>query len=256
LIHSTAIIDSSARLAEGVEVGPYSVIGADVEIGADTVIGPHVVIKGPTKIGKENRILQFSSIGEDPQDKKYNGEPTTLEIGDRNLIREFCTVNRGTVQDIGYTRIGSDNWIMAYVHIAHDCVIGNNTIFANAASLAGHVVIEDYVILGGFTTVHQFCVMGRHSFTGMNSVVLKDVPPYVMASGSPAQPHGLNAEGMKRRGFEADTIQQIKRAYKILYKSNLKLNEARERISEMAKETRELDLMVDFLVNTKRGIIR
>lgn len=256
MIHTSAIIDPSAKLASDVSVGPYSIIGADVEIGSGSEIGPHVVIKGPTRIGRENRILQFASIGEDPQDKKYNGEPTLLEIGDRNLIREYCTLNRGTVQGGGVTRIGSDNWIMAYVHIAHDCIIGNNTIFANAASLAGHVTIKDFVILGGFTNVHQFCVLGEHSFTGINTVVLKDVPPYVMTSGSPAEPHGLNAEGLKRRGFSAEAIQEIKRAYKILYKSNLRLEEAKSRIAEMAKSCDELAIFSEFLEKTERGIIR
>lgn len=256
MIHPTAIIDPSAKLAENVRIGPYSIVGPDVEIGPGTEIGPHVVIKGPTRIGADNRILQFSSIGEDPQDKKYHGEPTLLEIGDRNLIREYCTLNRGTVQGGGITKIGHDNWIMAYVHIAHDCIIGNNTIFANAASLAGHVTIRDFVILGGFTTVHQFCVLGEHSFTGINTVVLKDIPPYVMSSGAPAEPHGLNSEGLRRRGFSAEAIQQIKRAYKVLYKSNLRLDEARSKIAEMAASCDELKIFAEFLDKSERGVIR
>lgn len=256
MIHPTAIIDPSARLADDVKVGPYSIIGADVEIGAGTEIGPHVVIKGPTKIGCENRILQFASIGEDPQDKKYAGEATLLEIGDRNLIRECCTFNRGTVQGGGVTRVGSDNWIMAYVHIAHDCIIGNDTIIANATNLAGHVTIEDYVILGGFTAIHQFCVLGAYSFTGIKSIILKDVPPYVTVSGQPAEPHGLNSEGMRRRGFSAEAIQEVKRAYKILYKSNLKLDEAKKQIAEMAEQCAELKIFSEFLEKSTRGIVR
>jgi len=256
LIHETALIDAKARIAEDVEIGPYSVIGADVEIGKGTQIGPHVVIKGPTIIGEDNKILQFSSIGEDPQDKKYAGEPTTLIIGDRNLIRESCTINRGTVQGGGETRIGSDNWIMAYVHIAHDCIIGSHTIFANGTTFAGHVTVEDYVILGGFTMVHQFVVLGKHCFTAINSIVLKDIPPYVMASGQPVTPHGLNAEGLKRHGFSVETIKEIKQAYKVLYKSNKLYAEAKDEIRAMSKGSAELQLFSQFLDNSQRGIIR
>ncbi|HEA26443.1 MAG TPA: acyl-ACP--UDP-N-acetylglucosamine O-acyltransferase, partial [Ectothiorhodospiraceae bacterium] len=201
LIHPTAIIDPTAKIGSDVEIGAFSIIGANVEIGDETWIGPHVVIKGPTTIGKQNKIYQFSSIGEDPQDKKYADEPTRLEIGDRNLIREFCTFNRGTAQDRGTTSVGDDNWIMAYVHLAHDCVIGNNTILANNAGLAGHVHVGDFTILGGYTVVHQFCSFGKHSITAMGSVVFKDVPPYLTISGYPAKPYGLNSEGLKRRGF-------------------------------------------------------
>jgi UDP-N-acetylglucosamine acyltransferase len=243
-------------LAEDVSVGPFSVIGPNVEIGAGSVIGPHVVIKGPTKIGKENKIFQFSSIGEDPQDMKYAGEPTRLEIGDRNVIREYCTLNRGTTQDLGYTRVGNDNWIMAYVHIAHDCIIENNVIMANNATLAGHVIIEDYVILGGFTLVHQFCTVGAHCFTGMGSAINKDVPPYLMVSGQMAQPHGLNSEGLKRRGFSAEAQQALRKAYKIIYRSSLTLEQAREEMQELAAQFEEVQRMLTFLNKVKRGIVR
>ncbi|NOY66154.1 MAG: acyl-ACP--UDP-N-acetylglucosamine O-acyltransferase [Gammaproteobacteria bacterium] len=256
MIHSTAIIDSDACLADNVEVGPYSIIGAGVEIGSGTIIGPHVVIKGPTRIGEDNTILQFSSIGEDPQDKKYHNEPTTLEIGDRNLIRESCTINRGTVQGGGVTKIGSDNWIMAYVHIAHDCVIGNHTIFANGTTFAGHVTVEDYVILGGFSLIHQFVVLGKHCFTAINTVVLKDIPPYVMTSGHPAKPHGLNSEGLKRHGYEKDVIKEIKQAYKILYKSDFLYKDAKEKIKNMSKANPVLIDFSDFLENSQRGVVR
>jgi UDP-N-acetylglucosamine acyltransferase len=256
VIHETAIIDDTARLADGVIVGAYSIIGADVEIGEGTSIGPHVVIKGATRIGKENKIYQFSSLGEDPQDKKYAGEKTWLEIGDRNVIRESVTLNRGTGEGGGVTKIGDDNWIMAYSHVAHDCRIGNNTIFANAASLAGHVTVDDHAILGGFTNVHQFCNIGAHSFTAVSSIIVKDVPPYVMASGHYAEPHGLNSRGLKARGFSAESIQIIKRAYKILYKSGLKFAEAKQEINNMAKEYPELKIMSEFLEKTERGVIR
>ena len=206
MIDTRALIHPKAELASDVEVGPYTVIGPDVMIGEGSWIGPHVVINGPTRIGRHNKIFQFASVGEIPQDKKYGGEPTLLEIGDRNVIREFCTLNRGTAQGGGVTRIGSDNWIMAYVHIAHDCQIGNHTIFANNASLAGHVVIEDHVILGGFTQVHQFCALGAHCFTAFGSGIAKDVPPYVMVAGHPAEPHGLNVEGLRRRGDRKSVV--------------------------------------------------
>jgi UDP-N-acetylglucosamine acyltransferase len=256
LIDSQAIIDPSAKIAPGVTIGPYSIIGPDVEIGEDTWIGPHVIINGPTKIGRENKIFQFSSLGEVPQDKKYNGEPTTLEIGDRNVIREFCTFSRGTVQDIGVTRLGDDNWIMAYVHIAHDCQVGNNTIFANNATLAGHVNIDDYVILGGFTLVHQFCTLGVNSFTAMGSAISKDVPPYVLVSGHMAKPFGLNSEGLKRRGCSTEAISALKKAYKLLYRSNLSFEEAKSEIDVLAAEFEEVKIMAEFLKNSKRGIVR
>ena len=255
-IHSSAIIDPKAELDSSVEVGAYSVVGANVKVGENTKIGSHVVLKGPTTIGKNNRIFQFSSLGEAPQDKKYAGEPTTLEIGDNNTIREFCTFNRGTVQDKGATRIGSDNWIMAYVHIAHDCQIGNHTIMANNSSLAGHVDIHDYAILGGFTLIHQFCKVGAHVITAVNSVVFKDIPPYVTASGYDANPHGINAEGLKRRGFSPETIMQIKRAYKVLYRNSLTLEEAKLELAEMQKSCTEIKVLTDFLTHANRGIIR
>jgi UDP-N-acetylglucosamine acyltransferase len=256
LIDPRAIIDPSAQVAEDVFVGPFTLIGADVEIGAGTWIGPHVVVKGRTRIGKDNKIYQFASIGEDPQDKKYAGEDTLLEIGDRNVIREYATLNRGTAQGLGVTRVGDDNWIMAYVHIAHDCLIGNNTIFANAASLAGHVTVGDYVILGGFSLVHQFCSIGAHSFSGMGSAIAKDVPPYLLVSGNPAQPRGLNVEGLKRRGFNEDTLRILRRAYKLLYLSGLKLEDAKKQIAELASECSELEIMKDFLASSTRSIIR
>ncbi len=255
-IHPTAIIDPKAELDSSVEVGAYSIIGAGVKVGADTRISSHVVLKGPTVIGKNNQIFQFSSLGEQPQDKKYAGEPTTLEVGDNNTIREFCTFNRGTIQDQGKTSIGNDNWIMAYVHIAHDCAIGNNTILANNSSLAGHVDIHDYAILGGFTLIHQFCKVGAHVITAVGSVVFKDVPPYVTASGYDAQPHGINAEGLKRRGFTPITITQIKRAYKALYRNSLTLEEAKLELAEMQKSCAEIKLLTEFLSTSNRGIIR
>ncbi|MBI5436673.1 MAG: acyl-ACP--UDP-N-acetylglucosamine O-acyltransferase [Nitrosomonadales bacterium] len=256
MLHSTAIIHPNARLAGDVEVGAYSLIGEHVEIGAGTVIGPHVVINGHTRIGKNNRIFQFSSLGEIPQDKKYAGEPTRLEIGDHNTIREFCTLNIGTAQDAGVTRVGNHNWIMAYVHLAHDCQIGNHTIFANNTQLAGHVCVDDYAILGGFTGVHQFCQIGAHVMTGVGTVVLQDIPPYVTASGNPVAPHGINSEGLKRRGFSSGAVMAIKRAYKTLYKSGLALDEAKEAILEQAAEHPELNALADFLSRSQRGIIR
>lgn len=255
-VHPSAIVDPAARIGTDVTIGPYSIIGADVEIGEGTWIGPHVVIEGPTRIGKENRIFQFASIGGEPQDKKYAGEPTRLEIGDRNVIREYVTISRGTVQDDGLTSIGSDNWIMAYVHIAHDCVVGNNTIFANSASLAGHARVGDYAILGGFTLVHQFTAIGAHSFCGMGSAISMDVPPFIMVNGSPAHPHGLNSEGLKRRGFSSDDLTQLKRAYRTLYRSNLKLEEAIVTLREQAKSSAPVQTMVDFLQAQTRGILR
>ncbi|WP_455198604.1 acyl-ACP--UDP-N-acetylglucosamine O-acyltransferase [Kaarinaea lacus] len=256
MIHPQAIIDSSAKLADGVSVGPFSVIGANVTIGEGSEIGSHVVIDGPTTIGRENKIYSFASIGGDPQDKKYSGESTSLEIGDRNVIREYCTISRGTVQDAGVTRIGNDNWIMAYVHIAHDCQIGSNTIFANSATLAGHVVIEDYAILGGFTLVHQFCKVGAHCFTAMNSVISKDVLPFTMVSGHMAKPHGLNSEGLKRRGFSNESITQLKQAYKLIYRSGLTLEQATEQLEPMSMECDEIQQLLAFLKSVTRGIVR
>ena len=256
MIHPTAIIHPDARLGKGVRVGPYSIIGEHVEIGDNTSIGPHVVITGHTRIGCDNRIYQFCSLGEVPQDKKYAGEPTRLEIGDRNTLREFCTFNIGTAQDAGVTRIGSDNWIMAYVHIAHDCQVGNRTIFANNSQLAGHVHVDDWAILGGYTGVHQFCRVGAHTMTAVGTVVLQDVPPYVMAAGNSASPYGINVEGLKRRGFSPDALLALKRAYRTLYKSGLMLEEARAKLAEDAKTHPELQPILDFLAVSRRGIIR
>jgi UDP-N-acetylglucosamine acyltransferase len=255
-IHSTAIVDSKAQLASDVEIGAYSMIGPDVKIDSGTRVGPHVVINGHTTIGKNNQIFQFSSLGEVPQDKKYKNEPTQLEIGDNNTIREFCTFNRGTAQDKGITKIGDNNWIMAYVHIAHDCHVRNNTIMANNSSLAGHVDVYDHAILGGFTLVHQFCKVGEHVITAVGSVVFKDIPPYVTAAGYDAQPHGINAEGLKRRGFSADSITNIKRAYKTLYRQSLTLEEAKLALSEQVLSAPELQILIDFLSISTRGIVR
>ncbi|MES2364759.1 MAG: acyl-ACP--UDP-N-acetylglucosamine O-acyltransferase [Pseudomonadota bacterium] len=256
MIHSTAIIHPGAQLGNNVSIGPYAVIGEHVVIGDDTTVGAHTVINGHTLIGRENYIFQFNSLGEIPQDKKYAGEPTRLEIGDRNTIREFCTLNLGTAQDTGVTRVGNDNWIMAYVHLAHDCQVGNNTTFANNASLAGHVTVGDYAVLGGFTGVHQFCKIGAHVMTGISSVVFKDIPPYVMAAGQPAAPHGINAEGLRRRGFTAAALAGLKRAYKTLYREGLTFNEAQQRLAEQAQDVPEVQLLVDFLSQADRGIIR
>ncbi|MGQ0442936.1 MAG: acyl-ACP--UDP-N-acetylglucosamine O-acyltransferase [Methylophilaceae bacterium] len=255
-IHPSAIIHPKAEIDSSVEVGAYSIIGTGVKISASTRIGSHVVIKGPTTIGKNNQIFQFSSLGEQPQDKKYRDEATRLEIGDNNTIREFCTFNRGTIQDKGVTTIGNDNWIMAYVHIAHDCSIGNHTIMANNSSLAGHVDIHDYAILGGFTLIHQFCKIGAHVITAVGSVVFKDIPPYVTAAGYDAKPHGINAEGLKRRAFTANDISQIKRAYKALYRNGLTLEEAKAALVIMQSECDKIQLLTDFLTVSNRGIIR
>ena len=256
LIDPRAVIDPAAELAEGVEVGPFSVIGPGVQIGKGTWIGPHTVVKGPARIGENNKIFQFASIGEDPQDKKYADEPTRLEIGDGNVIRECVTINRGTAQDRGVTRIGNDNLLMAYTHLAHDCLLGDHVIMANAASLGGHVTIDDWAILGGFTIVHQFCRIGAHSFCGMGSAISMDLPPYVLVSGQPAKPHGINSEGLKRRGFSSGAILRIKRAYKILYSSNKRLEQAVEAIRGMLQETPELEILANFLAKPGRGILR
>lgn len=256
MIHSSAIIDPTAHLADDVEVGPWTVIGPQVEIGSGTKINSHVVIKGPTKIGSGNHIFQFASIGEDCQDKKYNGEPTELLIGNNNVFREGCTVHRGTVQDNSVTIIGSDNLFMANVHVAHDCVVGNDNILANNCAIAGHVKMGDNIILGGFTAVHQFCVIGSHSMCGAGTVVLKDIPAFVMSNGNSAQPHGINAEGLRRRGFSVEAIQQIKRAYKIIYRQGLKLDQAIEQLDLMVSGTPEIQLLTDSLKASTRGIIR
>ena len=255
-IHPTAIIDPGAKLADDVEVGPYSVIGEHVEIGAGTRIGSHAVLTGHTRIGAHNQIFHFVSLGEAPQDKKYAGEPTRLEIGDHNVIREFCTFNTGTIQQQSVTRIGSHNWIMAYVHIAHDCMIGDHTVFANNASLAGHVEIGDWTILGGFTGIHQFCKVGAHVMTGISSVVFKDIPPFIMAAGQPAAPHGLNSEGLRRRGFSPEALSALKGAYKTLYRDGNTLVEAQQKLEMDAPAHPEIRQLLDFLSRAERGIIR
>ena len=256
LIHPTAIIDPKAELDSSVRVGPYTVIGAHVQIGAGTSIGAHAVIEGHTTIGENNTIFQFASLGAVPQDKKYAGEPTRLIIGNNNTIREFTTFNLGTVTGIGETRVGNDNWIMAYVHLAHDCVVGNHTIFANNASLAGHVTINDWVILGGYSLVHQFCIIGEHAMTAFAAGVHKDVPPYVMAAGYRAEPAGLNTEGLKRRGFSTEQIANIKNVYKILYRQGLPYEEARAQIVALADTAPELAVFKDFFAVSERGVIR
>jgi UDP-N-acetylglucosamine acyltransferase len=256
LIDSKAIVDSHAELADDVTVGPYSVIGADVKIGAGTIIGSHVVIKGPTSIGKQNRIYQFTSIGEDPQDKKYAEEITRLEIGDRNTIREFTSMHRGTQQDNCVTKIGDDNLFMAYTHVAHDCIIGNNVIMANGASLAGHVHLNNNAILGGFTLVHQFTQVGQYSFAAMGSAITQDIPPFIMVGGKPTRPHGINSVGMERNGISTEDIRLIRNAYKIIYKMNLRLEDAIEKMEDMASDSKQLTDMISFLRNVSRGILR
>ncbi len=259
-IHPTAIVEPGAELHPTVEIGPYSIIGPEVVIGARTRIGPHVVIDGKTSIGEDNVFYQFSSIGAAPQDKKYNGEPTRLEIGDRNMVREFCTINRGTAQDGGVTRLGNDNWIMAYVHLAHDCQIGNHTIFANNAQLAGHVQVDDWAILGGHSGVHQFCKIGAHAMLGMFTSLTQDVPPYVILNGNPAAAHGINIEGLKRRGFSKEAIQALRHAYKLLYKSGHTLDEAKAALVAQEQSQPEhathIRLLREFLETSTRGIIR
>tara|TARA_R110002111_G_scaffold14632_6_gene39527 strand:+ start:1399 stop:2169 length:771 start_codon:yes stop_codon:yes gene_type:complete len=256
MIHSTAIIDPSAIIADDVSIGPFTIIGANVEIGSGCQIESHVVIKGPTKIGKGNRIYQFASVGEEPQDKKYSGEPTLLEIGDDNLIRESVTINRGTLQGGGVTKIGNRNWIMAYVHIAHDCIIGDDNIFANNATLAGHVLIDNFVILGGFTLISQFNQMGSYAFSAMGSVISRNVPPYVLVSGHMAKPVGVNVEGLRRHDFSELQIKHIRQAYKLLYRSNLKIDEASAAIQNLEQEKMELGLYTRFLEQQQGGIIR
>jgi UDP-N-acetylglucosamine acyltransferase len=255
-IHPTAIVDPRARLGEGVRVGPYTVVDGDVEAGEGTTIGAHCVVTGHTRIGRDNRIFHFCSIGEANQDKKYRGEPTRLEIGDRNTIREYCSINRGTAQDRGATTVGNDNWIMAYCHIAHDCVVGDHTVFANNATLAGHVWIGDHTVLGGFTGVHQFVRVGAHVMAGVSSVVLQDIPPYVTVAGHPCAPHGINSEGLKRRGYTAEALSALKRAYRTLYKSGLTLADARAELERQAQSAPEVRAIVDFLAASTRGIVR
>ena len=256
MIDSRAIVDPKAEIAEDVEIGPFSIIGPDVEIASGTTVGSHVVIKGPTSIGHNNQIHQFASLGDAPQDKKYAGEPTRLEIGDDNIIREYVTINRGTAQDRGVTSVGNDCLLMAYCHVAHDCQLGNNVIMSNAASLGGHVKVGDWAILSGFAIVHQFCHIGAHCFLAMGSAVSKDVPPYLLVSGHPAEPHGINKNGLKRRGFSEEALREIKRAYKVMYRSGLKLEEAQKQVCEMAGETEELRIFSDFFSDCRRSIIR
>jgi UDP-N-acetylglucosamine acyltransferase len=256
VIDKTAIIHSTARIAPDVHIGPWTVIGENVEIGSGTWIGPHVVVQGPTKIGSENKIYQFSSIGEAPQDKKFQGEETWLEIGERNVIREFCTFNRGTGQGGSVTRIGDDNLFMAYVHIAHDCLVGNHTIFANNASLAGHVIVEDFAIFGGFAGVFQSCRVGASSFASMGAMIDKDVPPFVKVSGYYAKPFGLNVIGMKRRGFATETLSNLRRAYKLIYRKGLTLKQALLELENMLTECPEVQTLIDFIQISRRGIVR
>jgi UDP-N-acetylglucosamine acyltransferase len=255
-IHPQAIVDSRAELAADVEVGPWTYIGPEVVIDSGTVIAPHVVIRGPTRIGRNNRIFQFASVGEDCQDKKYRGEPTRLEIGDNNVIRESVTIHRGTVQDESITSIGSGNLLMAYVHIAHDCRVGDNNIFANNASIAGHVKVAHDVILGGMTGVHQFCRIGPHSMSAMGSMVVMDVPAFVMVQGDTAKAHGMNFEGMRRRGFSAEAIRDLKNAYKVVYRQGLTLQEAIAQLETEPERGRELQMFIDSLKASTRGITR
>ena len=256
MIHPTAIIEDGAIIAEDVSVGPWSYIGSNVEIGPGTRVEPHVILRGPAVIGRDNHIYQFSSVGEATPDLKYKGEPTRLVIGDNNVIRENVTIHRGTVQDRSETSIGNDNLIMAYVHVGHDSVIGNNTVLVNNVALAGHVSVGDWAILGGYTLVHQFCMIGAHAFTGMGTSVGKDIPAYMTASGAPAQVKTINSEGLRRRGFSSEVIHELRRAYKIIYRQGLTLDIALERLEEMLDQTPELDLLIDSLQRSERGIVR
>ena len=255
-VHSTAIVADTAKFADDVEVGAYAIVGDDVEIGSGTRVDSHVVINGPTVIGKDNHIYQFASIGDDPQDKKYADEPTRLSIGDRNTIREFCTISRGTVQGDNETTMADDNWIMAYVHIAHDCHVGSNTIMANNTTLAGHVHIGDWVIMGGFSGAHQFCRIGAHAFLGMYTGINRDVPAYTMVSGNPGVPRGINSEGLKRRDFDATQIRNIKDAYRVIYRQGLKLDSAMNELEQRVAEQPELEILIETLRSSERGIVR
>lgn len=257
MIDPTVIIDPDSKIGKDVSIGPYSIIGPDVTIGDNTWVGSHVVIKGPVKIGNSNRIFQFCSIGDDPQDKKYrDDENSVLEIGDRNVIREFCSINRGTDLGGGKTIIGHDNWIMAYVHIAHDCIVGSHTVFANNATLAGHVLVDDYVTLGGFTGIHQFCHIGRYCFTAITSVIVKDVPPYLLVSGNTAKPSGLNREGLKRHDFSSETINKLRKAYKIVYREGLTVKQALKALQNLTAESEEVAHFAEFIEKSQRGIVR
>jgi UDP-N-acetylglucosamine acyltransferase len=255
-IHPTAIVSAGVRLAPDVTIGPFSVVGPDVQVGAGTTIASHVVVAGRTRIGQRNRIFQFASVGEIPQDRKYGGEPTATEIGDDNVIREFVTIHAGTAQDRGTTTIGDRNLLLAYSHVAHDCVLGNDTTFSNNAQLAGHVIVGDFAVLGGFVGVHQFCRVGAHAMIAAGSIVLQDVPPFVMAAGYPAKPRGINSEGLRRRGFPPEDIAAIRRAYRALYRAKLPLEEARDTLRAEASAVRAVALLSEFLDTTKRGIIR
>lgn len=256
MIDERAVVEPGAEIGDNVTVGPFSIISAQASIGDGTWIGPHVVVTGRTRIGRDNRVYQFCSLGEAPQHLGYAGEDTVVEIGDGNTIREYTTINRGTAEGGGVTRIGDNNFLMAYVHIAHDCLIGSNTIFANCASLAGHVTVGDHAILGGFTLVHQFCRIGAHSITGIGCVCLQDVPPFMVAAGNRAQPHGINVKGLRRRGFEEDDVVALKRAYKVLYRSELSLSDARERMLRDSGNHAAVAELVEFLGSSERGIIR
>jgi len=256
VIHPTAVVDRKARLAASVSVGPFTVIDGEVEVGEGTAIGAHNVITGRTRIGRDNRIFHFCSIGEANQDKKYKGEPTSVEIGDRNTIREYVSINRGTAQDVGVTRVANDNWIMAYVHIAHDCQVGSHTVFANNATLAGHVEIGDHTVLGGFVGVHQFVKVGAHVMVGISAVLTQDIPPFITVAGNPTAPFGVNSEGLKRRGFPPEAIAALKRAYKTLYRSGLSLADARAELDRQAAESPEVRAFADFIGRSTRGILR
>jgi UDP-N-acetylglucosamine acyltransferase len=256
MIHPTAIVDPGARLAANVSVGAFSLVGPQVEVGEGTWIGPHVVLEGRTRIGRNNRIWQFASLGGAPQDKKYAGEDTAVEIGDGNTIREYVTINRGTTQDARVTRVGNDNWIMAYVHVAHDCQVGDHTIFANACALAGHVTVDDWAILGGYTLVHQFVRIGAHSFTGMGTGLDRDLPPYVGAAGNRAQPYGINTVGLRRRGHTGETIDALKRAYRTIYRSGLGQDEMKRELEAQAETCAEVRAVLEFINTSKRGFLR
>jgi len=260
IIHPTAQVDARAELAADVEIGPYALIGPQVRIGAGTQVGAHVIVQGRTTLGAHNRLHPFCVIGGEPQDKKYKGEDTALEIGDRNVIREYCTVHIGTVQDGGVTRVGNDNWIMAYVHIAHDCQVGSHTIFANNAQLAGHVHVGDWAVLGGYTGVHQFVRIGAHVMTGISSVILQDVPPYTLVAGNPARPHGINTEGLRRRGFSGGQINALRTAYRLLYRQGLTLQQARGALQDLAGDKPEaaaaLAVLQQFVAAPGRGLVR
>jgi UDP-N-acetylglucosamine acyltransferase len=256
LIDPRAIVDPGAEIGEGVEIGPFAVIGKGVVIGAGTWVGPHAVINGPTTLGRDNKVFQFASVGDAPQDKKYAGEPTRLEVGDRNVFREFCTINRGTVGGHGVTRIADDCLFMAYSHVAHDCVVGSRCVMSNCTALAGHVELGEWVILSGYAAVHQFCKIGAHAFLANNAAVTRDVPPYLLVAGSPAEPKGINSEGLKRRGFGPAQVANIKSAYRLFYRSGLKLAEATEQLRALVPAQPELAPFVDFLAASERSIIR